>query len=50
VLNSWVPVPEARRRQDEFLRALIDAVGGARPWDYEPSGKPIFSLATVKSQ
>jgi D-alanyl-D-alanine carboxypeptidase/D-alanyl-D-alanine-endopeptidase (penicillin-binding protein 4) len=49
VLNSWVPVPEARRRQDVFLRGLIDATG-AKPWDYVPSGKPIFAEATVKAK
>jgi D-alanyl-D-alanine carboxypeptidase/D-alanyl-D-alanine-endopeptidase (penicillin-binding protein 4) len=49
VLNSWVPVPEARRRQDKFLRALIDATG-AKPWDYAPGGKPIFAGATVKAE
>jgi D-alanyl-D-alanine carboxypeptidase/D-alanyl-D-alanine-endopeptidase (penicillin-binding protein 4) len=49
VLNSGVPVPEARRRQDEFLRALIDATD-AKPWDYVPGGKPIFSQATVKAR
>lgn len=46
VLNSWLPVPEARRRQDAFLRALIDAVD-ARPWDYTPNKKPIFDGARV---
>ena len=46
ILNSWLPVPEARRRQDAFLRALIDAVD-ARPWDYVPSKKPIFEDARV---
>lgn len=49
VLNSWVPVPEARRRQDVFLRALIDATD-AKPWDYVPSRKPVFAEATVKAQ
>ena len=47
VLNNWVPVPEARRRQDLFLRALIDAVG-AKAWDYVPSEKPIFAGAMIK--
>lgn len=50
VLNSWVPVPEARSRQDRFLRALIDAAGGAKPWDYTPTGKPIYSGATVNAE
>jgi D-alanyl-D-alanine carboxypeptidase/D-alanyl-D-alanine-endopeptidase (penicillin-binding protein 4) len=46
VLNSWVPVPEARRRQDAFLRALIDATD-AEPWTYVPNEKPIFEEASV---
>ena len=33
ILNSWIPVPEARRRQDAFVRALLDA-GGGLPWPY----------------
>jgi D-alanyl-D-alanine carboxypeptidase/D-alanyl-D-alanine-endopeptidase (penicillin-binding protein 4) len=48
VLNSWVPVPEARRRQDVFLRALIDATQ-AKPWDHAPSEKPVFTGAIVKA-
>ena len=48
VLNSWVAVPEARRRQDVFLRALIDATD-AKPWDYVPNENPIFTEATVKA-
>jgi D-alanyl-D-alanine carboxypeptidase/D-alanyl-D-alanine-endopeptidase (penicillin-binding protein 4) len=46
VLNSWLPVPEARRRQDAFLRALIDATG-AEPWAYVPDEKPISEEASV---
>jgi D-alanyl-D-alanine carboxypeptidase/D-alanyl-D-alanine-endopeptidase (penicillin-binding protein 4) len=46
VLNSWLPVPEARRRQDDFLRALIDATE-AKPWDYVPEEKPIFAEARI---
>jgi D-alanyl-D-alanine carboxypeptidase/D-alanyl-D-alanine-endopeptidase (penicillin-binding protein 4) len=46
VLNSWLPVPEARRRQDAFLRALIDATD-AEPWAYVPDEKPIFDEASV---
>ncbi|WP_162918547.1 D-alanyl-D-alanine carboxypeptidase [Taklimakanibacter deserti] len=46
VLNSGVPVPEARRRQDAFLRALIEATG-AEPWAYVPNGKPILEQASV---
>jgi D-alanyl-D-alanine carboxypeptidase/D-alanyl-D-alanine-endopeptidase (penicillin-binding protein 4) len=46
VLNSWVPVAEARRRQDKFLRALLDATA-AKPWDYAPDERPIFTKATI---
>jgi D-alanyl-D-alanine carboxypeptidase/D-alanyl-D-alanine-endopeptidase (penicillin-binding protein 4) len=46
ILNSGVPVPEARKRQDAFLRALIDATD-AKPWDYAPKEKPVFEEAQV---
>lgn len=46
VLNSWVPVPEARQRQQAFLRALIDATG-AEPWPYVPNDKPVLDEASV---
>jgi D-alanyl-D-alanine carboxypeptidase len=46
ILNSKVPVPEAKRRQDAFLRALIDATE-AKPWDYAPEQKSIFEEAQV---
>jgi D-alanyl-D-alanine carboxypeptidase/D-alanyl-D-alanine-endopeptidase (penicillin-binding protein 4) len=46
VLNSWIPVPEARQRQDAFLRALIDATH-AEPWDYVRDDKAIYAEARV---
>jgi D-alanyl-D-alanine carboxypeptidase/D-alanyl-D-alanine-endopeptidase (penicillin-binding protein 4) len=46
ILNSGVPVPEARRRQDAFLRALIDATA-AEPWNYAPRQMSIFEEARV---
>ena len=46
VLNSWVPVPEARERQRAFLRALIDATK-AEPWTYVPNEKPPVEQASV---
>ncbi len=46
VLNSWLPVPEARERQDAFLRALIDATR-AKPWTYKADGKPPLEQASV---
>lgn len=47
ILNSWVPVPEARRRQDAFVRALLDA-GGGIPWSYRPAKAPPFSEARLE--
>lgn len=46
VLNSWVPVPEARRRQDAFVRALL-AAGGALPWAYRRGTGTPFADATL---
>jgi D-alanyl-D-alanine carboxypeptidase len=46
VLNSWVPVAEARARQDAFLRALIDALE-AQPWVDEADDRPIHAEARV---
>jgi len=36
ILNAGVPVPEARRRQDTFVRALVADAGGADPWPWNP--------------
>jgi D-alanyl-D-alanine carboxypeptidase/D-alanyl-D-alanine-endopeptidase (penicillin-binding protein 4) len=47
VLNYWLPVPEARRRQDEFVRALIAATD-AEPWPYTRAGSPDFRAALVE--
>jgi len=47
ILNSWVPVPEARRRQNAFVRALLDAGGGV-PWSYRPAKAAPFTEATLK--
>ena len=47
VLNSWVPVPEARRKQDAFVRALAaatDAVG----WPYNAAVRPDFTSAELE--
>jgi D-alanyl-D-alanine carboxypeptidase/D-alanyl-D-alanine-endopeptidase (penicillin-binding protein 4) len=46
ILNSWIPVPEARRRQDAFVRALLDG-GGAVPWTYHPVASPPFTDARL---
>ena len=47
ILNSWLPVPEARRRQDAFVRMLL-AEGGAIPWSYRPSKSPPFTDALLE--
>jgi D-alanyl-D-alanine carboxypeptidase/D-alanyl-D-alanine-endopeptidase (penicillin-binding protein 4) len=47
VLNSWVPVREARRRQDAFVRALLDA-GSGLPWPYRRSLAPPFVDARLE--
>lgn len=47
ILNSWVPVPEARQRQDAFVRSLIEAVH-ATAWDYAPNQQPIFADARIE--
>jgi D-alanyl-D-alanine carboxypeptidase len=47
VLNYWLPVPEARHRQDAFVRALVAATG-AEPWPYERHAPPDFRAATVE--
>ncbi len=47
VLNHGVPVPEARKRQDAFVRALLEAVD-AEPWPYETPTRPTYTLATVE--
>jgi D-alanyl-D-alanine carboxypeptidase/D-alanyl-D-alanine-endopeptidase (penicillin-binding protein 4) len=47
VLDHGVPVPEARKRQDAFVRALIDAVD-AEPWPYDTPARSTYTLALVE--
>jgi D-alanyl-D-alanine carboxypeptidase/D-alanyl-D-alanine-endopeptidase (penicillin-binding protein 4) len=47
VLNHGVPVPEARKRQDAFVRALLAAVD-AEPWPYETPTRPTYTLAMIE--
>jgi D-alanyl-D-alanine carboxypeptidase/D-alanyl-D-alanine-endopeptidase (penicillin-binding protein 4) len=47
ILNSWVPAREARRRQDAFVRALLEA-GGGIPWTYQPATDAPFTEATLE--
>lgn len=44
VLNTWVPVPQARKRQDAFVTALIAATE-AEPWPYTTPVRPTFTTA-----
>jgi D-alanyl-D-alanine carboxypeptidase/D-alanyl-D-alanine-endopeptidase (penicillin-binding protein 4) len=46
VLNCGLAVPEAQRRQDAFVEALLDA-GEARPWPYRRPEHPVLADATV---
>ncbi len=46
ILNRGLPVPEARRRQDAFLRALMRE-SGPIPWTYEVPRGPAFAEARV---
>ena len=39
ILDHGVPVPEARRRQDRFLRALLERLHSL-PWKYQPDTRP----------
>lgn len=47
ILNHGVPVPEARRRQDRFVRALLRHVNSAS-WNYQPDPRPAFTRAEIK--
>jgi D-alanyl-D-alanine carboxypeptidase/D-alanyl-D-alanine-endopeptidase (penicillin-binding protein 4) len=47
VLNSWLPVPEARRRQDAFVRVLLTE-GDGIPWSYRSAGMPPFTDASLE--
>jgi len=48
VLNNSLPLLQARRRQDEFLRALIDLTD-AEPWPYVPNESPMVEQSVVAS-
>ena len=47
ILNHGVPVPEARRRQDRFVRVLLARLH-TRPWPYQPDPRPAVARATVQ--
>ena len=46
ILNHNVPVPEARRRQDRFVRALL-AHFRTVPWNYIPDARPAVARASA---
>jgi D-alanyl-D-alanine carboxypeptidase/D-alanyl-D-alanine-endopeptidase (penicillin-binding protein 4) len=46
ILNHGVPVSEARRRQDRFLRLLLTRLHSA-PWGYQPDASPAVTRAEV---
>lgn len=47
VLNHGVPVPEARRRQDAFVAALVTAAD-AEPWPYDTPAAAAFGAAAAE--
>jgi D-alanyl-D-alanine carboxypeptidase len=44
ILNHGVPVPEARRRQDQLLRVLFERLQ-LTPWTYQRDTRPAVALA-----
>jgi D-alanyl-D-alanine carboxypeptidase/D-alanyl-D-alanine-endopeptidase (penicillin-binding protein 4) len=46
ILNHGVPVPEARRRQDRFVRALLTHLASV-PWSYQRDIRPAIARAEV---
>jgi D-alanyl-D-alanine carboxypeptidase/D-alanyl-D-alanine-endopeptidase (penicillin-binding protein 4) len=46
ILNHGVPVPEARRRQDRFVRSLLAHLHSV-PWSYQRDVRPAIARAEV---
>jgi D-alanyl-D-alanine carboxypeptidase/D-alanyl-D-alanine-endopeptidase (penicillin-binding protein 4) len=46
ILNHGVPVPEARRRQDKFVRALLTHLHSV-PWNYQRDIRPAIARAEI---
>jgi len=46
ILNHGVPVPEARRRQDRFVRALLQHLASV-PWSYQRDTRPAIARAEI---
>jgi D-alanyl-D-alanine carboxypeptidase/D-alanyl-D-alanine-endopeptidase (penicillin-binding protein 4) len=47
ILNHGVPVPEARRRQDRFVRVLLSKLK-TQPWPYAPDSRPAIARAEIE--
>lgn len=47
ILDHGVPVPEARRRQDRFVRALLAELAGD-PWPYRRDPRPAVARAQIE--
>jgi serine-type D-Ala-D-Ala carboxypeptidase/endopeptidase (penicillin-binding protein 4) len=48
ILNHGIAVPEARRRQDRFVHALLQRLHSTR-WNYQPDGRAAAARAEVLS-
>jgi D-alanyl-D-alanine carboxypeptidase/D-alanyl-D-alanine-endopeptidase (penicillin-binding protein 4) len=46
ILDHGIPVPEARRRQDRFVRALLGHLHSV-PWNYQRDVRPAIARAEV---
>ena len=46
ILNHGVPVPEARKRQDRFVRALLQQLASV-PWSYQRDVRPAIARAEI---
>jgi D-alanyl-D-alanine carboxypeptidase len=46
ILNHGVPVPQARLRQDRFVRALLVRLHSV-PWNYQRDMRPAIARALV---
>jgi D-alanyl-D-alanine carboxypeptidase/D-alanyl-D-alanine-endopeptidase (penicillin-binding protein 4) len=49
ILNHGIAVPDARRRQDRFVRALLQRLH-SRSWDYQPDTRTAVAQAEVLSE
>jgi D-alanyl-D-alanine carboxypeptidase/D-alanyl-D-alanine-endopeptidase (penicillin-binding protein 4) len=48
ILNHGVPIEAARRRQDAFVRVLLETLG-AEPWPYRRDPEPAFTRAEISA-